>query len=89
MSIITVAAVNTTTNPLWNGPEINRGKKCFPVSAAALTGGVEIRRGRDTLNHRPKLPANYHVDDGPWTGRPRSRQRSTRPAMGMSAPHQD
>lgn len=28
MTIITVAAVNTTTNPLWNGPEINWGKNC-------------------------------------------------------------
>jgi hypothetical protein len=41
MSIITAAAVNTTTNPLWNGPEIKSGKNCFPVSTAALTGGVE------------------------------------------------
>jgi hypothetical protein len=39
MTIITAAAVNTTTNPLWNGPEINRGKNCFPVSTAALTPG--------------------------------------------------
>jgi hypothetical protein len=37
-----------------------------------LTGGVEIRKGRDKLDYRPKLPANYHVDDGPWTGRARS-----------------
>jgi hypothetical protein len=26
MTIITAAAVNTTTNPLWNGPEIKCGK---------------------------------------------------------------
>jgi hypothetical protein len=40
MSIITVAAVNTTTNPLWNGPEINWGKNCLPVSTARVDSGL-------------------------------------------------
>jgi hypothetical protein len=39
MSIITAAATNTTTSPLWNGSVISCGKNVLPVSTSALTPG--------------------------------------------------
>jgi len=38
-TIITGAAVNTTTNPVWNGPRSTGGKNFFPVSTAAVDSG--------------------------------------------------
>ncbi len=60
MTIITVAAVNTTANPLWNGPEINWGKNCLPVSTAALTPGC-CRTPEEPSSSQPK--ACKHVAD--------------------------
>jgi uncharacterized protein (DUF2235 family) len=46
-----------------------RPRRSRPIpDGATIHGSVEIRRGSDKLDYRPKLPANYHVDDGPWTG---------------------